>query len=80
MGVSAARWWCCKMFDPTQTTEFQAALNGCRLTEPAVARHLLVSVPTIQRWKSGGSQPHPIAMPAIMAALKDLGAVGAGKV
>lgn len=49
-----------------------AALFNMRVDgrdELTLARTCKVSIPTIKRWMAGATSPHPIARPAILAAL-----------
>lgn len=39
-------------------------------TDLALARLLHTTVPTIGRWRRGQSTPHPLAIPALVAALQ----------
>lgn len=57
----------------SERTALQAALARCLASDVQIARHLKVSTMTVDRWRSGMSQPHAKAIPYFLAALDGVG-------
>ena len=52
---------------------FREAQSILEVTDDDLAEYIRVSRPTIGRWASGETAPHPIGMPGIFKAMADLG-------
>lgn len=58
--------------DDTFAREFNAVLKRRDLCERKVAKHFRISHDTIERWKTGKSQPHPSFQEFVLRDLEEL--------
>lgn len=54
---------------PEEKIEFKNKINSYKIPESFMAHYLGVSLPTVQRWKSGQAHPYKLMIPAIFKRL-----------
>lgn len=52
--------------------ELQKAIEKSGLTDKELARVLDISVPTVNRWRTGKNGPHKLALPRLIKEIKEL--------
>ena len=56
-------------------TPLQEAVENTGLTDKQIASEIRVSVPTVNRWRTGANSPYKLVIPNLLKRLKKLGEI-----